>query len=116
MSAVWNMTIVQGDNYELRIRLRSSDGTYVDLSGATVHSQIRHRPNGVLMAEFTTVLMDQGTTDGLGCVSLQLTAEQTASLRSNGVYDVQISWPSGTIQTCLAGQMLTKQDVTRVGS
>lgn len=108
------MTIVQGDSYELRIRLRSSDATYIDLTGATVRSQIRYRPNGLLMVEFTAVLMDQATPEGLGGVSLQLTAEQTAALRSNGVYDVQIDWPTGTIQTCLAGQMLLEQDVTHV--
>lgn len=116
MPALLNINIVQGDSYELRFRIRTTEGEYVNLTGATILAHIRKRPNGPLMAQFTSQLMDQGTPDGLGGAILTLPPSESVGMLTSGVYDVQLTWPSGTVQTVLAGDMKLRLDVSYVAA
>lgn len=111
-----NITIYQGDTYELIFRLKDTNGDYVNLTGCTAKSQIRATAStGTVAAEFTaTILTQSGAT--LGGVSLTLSAATTGalSLTTPGVWDVQLTWPDNTVRTYLAGTVTLTREVTRV--
>jgi hypothetical protein len=117
MPAYAAISIYRGDSYELYIRVRTSDpDIYVDLTGGTVHSQIRPEPNSrQLITEFLVTILDQTDPDTMGGVVLGLTPQQTSQVTRNGAYDVRIFWPDDTVETVLAGPMTLIQDVTRNG-
>lgn len=109
-----NITIYQGDTFELIIRLKDSTNAYVNLTGATPKSQIRaNTATSTVMAEFTAALLTQsGST--LGGFKLSLTASQTTGLTGNGFYDAQITWPDGSVKTYVAGSVTLIPEITRV--
>lgn len=115
-----NLSIYKGDSYEFsfRLRARAGDGTpgdYVDLTGCTAKAQIRQtEDSSTTIAEFTTEIPTQNG-DDLGRVRLSLTSGQTsASNFTGGKWDVQLTWPDGSVKTYLAGTVTVTKEVTRV--
>lgn len=108
-----NITVYQGDTFDLVFRLRNPDtsegpGSYIDLTGCTAKAQVRSTEiDPTVLAEFTP------TVDGVnGQVSLRLSSTQTAGLAA-GVWDVQLTFPDGTIKTYLKGTVTVVKEVTR---
>jgi hypothetical protein len=125
------MLLYQGDDkrYPFRVRYRNLDGTVgaaVDLTGCIAKAQIRPTyASTEVLAEFTaTVAVDQVNQRGI--VLLSLTAAQTAALAVPssaqpddagyyliGVWDVQITYPDGRVQTYLVADARLHPQVTR---
>ncbi|MFT3871054.1 MAG: hypothetical protein QM714_02640 [Nocardioides sp.] len=84
---------------------------YVDYTGCTVRCQVRP------YASSETVLDTiPASVDGDGHIVLSASAEQAqdwAGYAASTVYDVEVTWPSGRVETILAGRFAPKTDVSR---
>jgi len=118
-----NLTLYQGDTYSFTFRLRDlspqgDPGNYVDLTGVTAKAQIRQsETTSAVAAEFTATIPDQTVAEDTGRVVLSLTPAETAALNltnNAGVWDVQLTFPDGTIKTYLRGAIRVIREVTRV--
>ena len=118
-----NLTLYQGDSYSFTFRLRERSsqgdpGNYVDLTGVEAKAQIRQSESSSgVAAEFTATIPDQTVAEDTGRVILSLIPAETAALNltnSAGVWDVQLTFPDGTIKTYLRGGIKVIKEVTRV--
>ena len=108
-----NITLYQGDTFEMIFRLLTTSSEYVDLTGCTVDSQIRAtKASGTVVETFLGEITDQDELPG--GVRLSLTAAETTLLTADGVWDVQLTWPDGTVKTYLGGSVTVVKEVTRV--
>lgn len=85
----------------------------VDLTGATARMQIRAGVGGAVLLELTT---ENGALAiaGLGTITRTLSAAQTAALTwTDGVYDLEVQFPDGTVQRYLQGAVTVGPEVTR---
>lgn len=117
-----------GDTKEVFFRVRDRvydtgtntwvTGSYRDLTGYTVLSQIRKTADDAdPLVAFTTSLGDQTDVElGRGAVLLKLTPAETAALDrtlTTGVWDVQFTDPGGDTYTYIEGAVTFSKDVTR---
>jgi hypothetical protein len=80
----------------------------VDLAGVTVAAQIRDQPDSA------TILVTLSANITLpNVVNVALPAGLAGTLPSRGVWDLQLTWTGGDVQTILAGVVLVMLDVTR---
>lgn len=110
-----DLTIYRGDTYKLPLRLRERNtngtaGAPLDLTGCTIKAQARTDEDGSTPLASFTVTPDADPTTGL--FTLSLTVVQTKALRG-GVWDVEVTWPDGTVSTYLKGKVTVLKDVTR---
>ncbi len=87
----------------------------VDLSGCTARMQVRPRVDSAdVLLELTT---DNGRIvlgGDTGQVALQLTADETELLDwRQGVYDLEVEFPGGTVRRLAQGQIVVSPEVTR---
>ena len=74
------VSITQGQFYEDTIQLKHPDNSAIDLTGATIISQIRRGPASqgyAVLASFTITISSPSTS---GIITRSLTAAQTAAL------------------------------------
>lgn len=84
----------------------------VDLTGATARMQIRAQLGGAVLLELTTENGALAIT-GLGTITRTLSAAQTAALAwTEGVYDLEVQYPDGTVQRYLQGAVTVSREVT----
>ncbi|MCQ4274501.1 hypothetical protein [Stutzerimonas degradans] len=84
----------------------------VDLTGATARMQIRAQLGGAVLLELTTENGALAIT-GLGTITRTLSAAQTAALTwTDGVYDLEVQFPDGTVQRYLQGAVTVSREVT----
>lgn len=84
----------------------------VDLAGATARMQVRAGIGGALLLELTTENGGLAIT-GPGTLTRTLSAAQTAALTwTEGVYDLEIEYPDGTVQRYLQGAVTVSREVT----
>jgi hypothetical protein len=124
------MKLWQGDTKRtgFRVRFVNADGTAgdaVDLTGCTALAQIRSAFDAAVMVAFTAApAADQVGSKGV--VTMSLTAAQTAALAVPvgvapdaegffriGVWDVQLTYPDGRVQTYHHGPVLLHPEVSR---
>ncbi len=109
-----NITIYRGDNFSYPITLQTTGGVAINLTGATITSQIKNTPDDVTALISFTVA---NTALSSGQFTLSLTSTNTASLSfsngATGVYDVQVVDSGGNTTTYLAGTVTLTKDVTR---
>ena len=110
--AVYNISINQGESYNLDTSLISSSGTSVNLSGYYLRGQVRYSygSTGVLLNLSPTISNATG-----GAINVALTPAQTASLPTTiAVYDIE-SYVSGesTVNRVLNGLFSISPEVTR---
>lgn len=117
--AEFNIEAYQGDTIVFTVTLRqeTDSATWadpntpeyepVDLTGATFEAQVRPRPGASsLWATFTIEAVDLPQ----GQVRLVLPADESANIRRNAQWDLEVTFPDGTVRTLLYGAvMLTKQ-------
>lgn len=105
-----------GDRNLINVRL-SSGGAPLDITGATVTSQVRATPVDAvaLDAVVTVTNAAQGwlTVRWPGTAIRVLVAGQAKWV---GVWDLQVQWPGDDPLTILAGKFTAVMDVTRAGA
>ena len=104
-----DITIYQGDDYSVAVRVKNPDGTDANLAGFTAQAQLRLDVADVddtVDAEFTTTVTSP-------LVHCSLTHLQTTPLAGAYVWDLQVVSAAGMITTVIAGHATVIQEVTR---
>lgn len=118
-AGVLDITIEQGSNFSLVVRLKDDSGNALDLTGYTMRGQIR-----ASCASATTIiaLTCTNTDPTLGQFSCTLTAAQTTALVTTGatfdeyveyVYDVEIVSAGGVVTRVLNGAAFLSPEATK---
>lgn len=115
-------TLVQGDNFRpsFRIGTRTTSRQGVrsiiptDITGATVRLQAR------TTADASSAAIDASTTNDLieitgpeGLIEVNVPGASTASLLGDYVWDLEITYEDGTINTPVSGTLRVTRGVTR---
>jgi hypothetical protein len=102
----YDLCLYRGDSARWRFQLWQDDAKTqpADLTGATVLAQIRDRPDGSNIVDLTCTI----TTPNIIDVALAA----GAAVPQRGVWDLQVTYPSGDIVTYLTGRVAMQLDVT----
>ena len=112
--AVYNITINQGENYDLTATLTDANGTPVNITGYALRGKVRYSygSTGVLVDLEPSVINATG-----GVINFTLTPEETAALPITvAVYDIEryISGqsPETTVSRVLQGSVTVTPEAT----
>ena len=111
-------TVVRGDTAAFRIYLTDDTKSPLTIADWDISMKIK-RPNlaknlGVITDDATLVLTltpEPDADDVSGEFTVSLTAEESESLETGDIFDVQVSQP-GTVWTVAQGKMIILEDVT----
>jgi len=123
LAGIYNITCQQGSTFTRTITLNypdplspPSDPTYLpwNLTGYTARMQVRRT------IDSSTVLLNLTTGGGgitlggsSGVIEIYISAANTATLASSGVYDLEIISTTGVVDRILQGNFTLSQEVTR---
>ena len=104
----FKLDLYRGDSYHWQARLwdDAPGGVATDLTGATVKAEIRDKSAGTKIVELTCTLTLPNIID------VTMTPAMWATCPSKGVWDLQVTMPSGEVRTVLAGDVTVTSDVT----
>jgi hypothetical protein len=113
---VW--TVVRGDTAAFRIYLTDDTKTALNMDDWTISMKVK-RPNlaknlGVITDDATLILTlspEPDADDLAGEFTVSLTAEESESLETGDIFDIQVS-QVGTVWTVAQGKMVILEDVT----
>ena len=105
-AAVYDVRMVQGDDFIEPITLEDGEGDAIDLEGYEFKSQLRRTADNELVAEFDVSLLENK-------VTRRLAAAVTAVLDGTYVHDFQWTDPDGNIRTLFSGRFEIQPEVTR---
>ena len=109
----YDLSLYRGDTARGRAVLwHDTDKTQPwDLTGAIAQATIRDRATGgkFQLAAICTVTLPN-------IVDLMIPATNAATLPASGVWDLQITYPSGDVHSVLRGKVTVTQDVTYASS
>lgn len=106
----YDLTIYRGDSFQKRFQLRDSEGALQNLTGFSIVSHLRSRATaqGFVSLNASIIVAEEGLW------SLSLTPSDSSNIPfASGVYDVEVTYPSGAVKTILFGHVLIKPEVTR---
>ena len=119
MPGNYDISIYQGDYFELPLELKQSDGvTPVNLTGHTGLGQIRAAPESgdveaVITVTITNASQGHLTASMSSAVTAAIELPDTVKGWMGGVYDIQTTDGSGKVTTWLAGVANVRKQVTR---
>jgi len=103
---VVDLDLYAGDDSSFTLAVKNADGSPANLVGATVLSQIRQTPQtAAVAATFTTSISGNVITLGLAHTA-------AAGLGGSYVWDCQVTYASGQVQTIAAGQCRITAEVS----
>lgn len=112
--AVYNITVNQGENYDLTATLTNADGTPVNISGYSLRGKVKYSygSTGVLVDLAPTIVNPVS-----GIINFTLTPSETAALPITvAVYDIEryVSGqsPEATVVRVLQGTVTITPEVT----
>jgi hypothetical protein len=103
------LDLYRGDTFALAVRLWSDAAHTIpsDLTGATAAAQIRARDADTLVLPITCTVATPNT------INLAIPATAWASSAPESArWDLQVTYPSGSVRTILAGPVRILDDVT----
>lgn len=111
----------KGDTYRRGVRIKNQvTNTYEDLTGVVLAGQVRSTLFDTTDMFDLTLAIDPDQVTNMGLLWLEIpdTISETFPLYPDwiqfGVWDLEVTWPSGDVVTYLSGDVYTKGDVTRV--
>jgi hypothetical protein len=109
---VYNIGLYRGDTYKAQFALwRDSKKTLEsDLTGVLAQSQIRNKLDGTVLAEFACTVTMPNIVDIVLDPSVWTTWPSTTN---KGVWDLQLTYADGDVQTVVAGDVSVSLDVTQ---
>jgi hypothetical protein len=109
LPATYDLSLYRGDTGRWQFKLWSdADKTQpVDLTGVTVDAMIRDKATG---GSYSTTMACTVTQPNI--IDMVLTSQQSRDLPAKGLWDLQLTYPSGDIVTPLKGAVAVTQDVT----
>lgn len=112
--------IAAGATFKLSFFVKNSDGSAVDLTGATARMQLRRQYTSPTAALSLTSSPAAGLsiTPLAGRVDIEISESQTRALSSSSVndryvYDAEVVLPSGEVLRPLEGTALVSPEVTK---
>jgi uncharacterized protein YfaS (alpha-2-macroglobulin family) len=102
---VVNLVLYEGDDFYLTLTVTDVDGGPVDFSGATAMAQVRTTVSDPSDVAFVPTISGNE-------IELHLPSTATTGLRS-GVWDCQVTYESGDVQTLAHGSVTVTPQVTR---
>lgn len=82
--------IAQGDPFDLELQCLDSDGNPVILTGYSGRAQMREIAGGTLQIEFEVNVSQTSTGDDVGLVSIHADESDTATVRRDGYWDLDL--------------------------
>jgi len=123
LAGIYNITCQQGSTFSRTITLKypdpaspPADPTYLlwDFTGYTARMQVRRT------VDSSTIIISLTTENGRislfgasGIMELNISAADTATITSSGVYDIEIISNAGVVSRILQGDFTLSQEVTR---
>jgi len=110
-----DLTIYQGSNFlQVVTFLQTAGGTPVDLTGLTGRMQIRQtKASTDVITELTTANGRLAFGGATGVVTMTLTAAETATILTDGVYDLEFVASATSADRWLEGLVILSKEVTR---
>lgn len=107
--ANYPLNLYRGDTFRTTFKLWMDKNKTdpVNLAGVLVAAQIRAKPDSATLQALTCVVTLPNIID------VSLTSEASKTLPLVGVWDLQLTYSNGDIQTILAGAVKVTADVTR---
>jgi hypothetical protein len=104
-----NLNIYRGDTkrWQFVLWIDVAKTQAADLTGVTANATIRDK---VLGSSYALALSCTVTLPNT--IDMVLIAEQSRAMPAVGVWDLQLTYPSGDIYTVLKGEVIVTQDVT----
>ena len=114
-AATLDILIEQGATFVLNLVWQDSTGAAIDLSLFTADMQVRSKVSD------TNILLEASTANGYivlggpaGTIAITVPAAVTAALTATrGVYDLEITSPTGTVTRLVEGDVEVSLEVTR---
>jgi hypothetical protein len=112
MPVQYNLNCYRGDTHRWRFVLWADAAKTdpVDLTGVTVTAQVRATANS------TTILTTLATVVSGNQIDVTLPSASSQLLPASAAWDLQLVYPSGDVQTIVAGAVSARADVTRVSA
>lgn len=108
-----NFSTKRGDTFDEVLFELKRDGVAINLTGATIHMQIRKVPGGPVFLNFIST----------GSAGITITSPTEGKFKINStiinldanayLYDIQITFASGEVRTWVSGQFVVSNDITR---
>lgn len=113
-AGIWNITIEQGATFDKLITITEPSGDVMNLTGFAGRMHIRRDvETATTMLELTDANGRIELGGALGTVRLLIAASDTAALTGDGVYDLELESPGGTVTRLLKGKARLDKEVTR---
>jgi hypothetical protein len=108
MPGIYDLELVRGDSAYFEVELWEDAAATIPtvITGATAKAEIREKTAGIYIVELTCVITPPNR------IAVTMTAAMWVNCPSKGVWDLQITMPSGEVRTVLAGKVTTFADVT----
>jgi len=101
-----DLDLYRGDSARMQVTLWDKDHQPLDLTDVSARAEIRDRPAGTILVPLTCVVTLPNIID------VTLKAKDSRDLPPAGVWDLQLTYASGEVNTPLAGQVRVTPDVT----
>lgn len=113
-SAEYNLEFTANDDEVLEMVMKDDQKNIIDLTGCAARLHIRGSLSGAILVSKTAVI------DGVnGSVKFTFDAADTGALNPDPkplvcyVYDIELTWAGGEVETPVYGNIIVKGDVTR---
>lgn len=109
-----NLTLTRGDTWKhVFDYLEPDEVTPVDLTGVSARLQLRPDINAGFVELLTTVSGEIIITPLIGRIALRLPAARSGLLSGVLLYDLELTYSNGDVETIVAGTLTIVGDVTR---
>lgn len=110
-----NYTVPQGADFPIRMRYLQSNGTPVNLSGATIRGALRKHPSDVSATiNFTSANSNIYLDIASGYFGINFVASATTQIEpTKYYYDIEVVLPSGDVTRAMQGIITLTPEITK---
>ena len=104
----YSLDLYRGDSFRMQVRLWADANKTqpVDLTGASVAAEIRPAPRAIPAASLTCAVAGH-------VIDLSLSSAHSFLVPQSAYWDLQITYPSGDVQTVITGGVSVRAGVTK---
>jgi hypothetical protein len=108
-----DLRIKQGATFRAQFTVQQSNGSPADLTGAIARAQIRASTDAAAPAAAFTTAITLPNIIELSLTDAQTSAIPVTGAQQNYVWDMEIVWADGTVDSPLFGTAIVRAEVTR---
>jgi hypothetical protein len=114
LAGVYKIVCDQGATFERLLTIEESSGDPMNLTGYTARMQVRPEiESGDVLVELTTANGRLVLGGAAGTIAMSLSPATTATIDSDGFYDLEIISAAGAVHRVLRGRFVVNLEVTR---